>query len=190
MVSFAPFQEHTRRGPVSDFSTVRVMHAGPAPSKLDSLRIIALSTSHAFGMQVGKYLGAALTPHEEREFDDGEHKSRVLQSVRGCDVYVVQSLHRDAQMSVNDKLIRLLLFIDALKDASARTVTAVVPYLCYARKDQKSKSRDPVSLRYVAQMFEAVGADRIMTVDVHNLAVYQNAFRIPSEHLEVKGLFV
>jgi ribose-phosphate pyrophosphokinase len=93
-------------------------------------------------------------------------------------------------MSANDKLIRLLFFIGALKDASAGRVTAVCPYLAYSRKDRKTKSRDPVSSRYVAQLFEAVGTDRMVTLDVHNPAAYQNAFRIPAEHLEAQGLFV
>jgi ribose-phosphate pyrophosphokinase len=69
-------------------------------------------------------------------------------------------------------------------------VTAVVPYLCYARKDQKSQPRDPVTTRYVAALFEAVGTDRILTMDVHNLAAYQNAFRCRTDHLEAARLFV
>ena len=131
-----------------------------------------------------------LDAHEEREFEDGEHKARPLVSVRDRDVYVLQSLHSDAQQSVNDKLVRLLLFLGALKDASAARVTAVVPYLAYARKDRKSKPRDPVSTRYVAQLFEAVGVDCIVTLDVHNLAAFQNAFRCRCENLEANPLFV
>ncbi|HFA59893.1 MAG TPA: ribose-phosphate pyrophosphokinase, partial [Rhodospirillales bacterium] len=69
-------------------------------------------------------------------------------------------------------------------------VTAVVPYLCYARKDRKTKSRDPVNTRYTAALFEAVGVDAVLTVDVHNLAAYQNAFRCHTEHLEARPLFV
>jgi ribose-phosphate pyrophosphokinase len=91
---------------------------------------------------------------------------------------------------VNDKLCRLLFFAGALRDASAGRVTAVVPYLCYSRKDRKTKSRDPVTSRYVAQLFEAMGIDRIVTMDVHNLAAFQNAFRRPTEHLEAASLFV
>ena len=89
---------------------------------------------------------------------------------------------------MDDKLCRLLFFIGALNDASADSVTAVVPYLGYARKDQKSKARDPTTTRYVAAMFEAVGTDRIVTLDVHNLAAYQNAFRCRTEHLQANGL--
>lgn len=157
---------------------------------LKNLRLFALNASRAFGEKVARQLGQPLASHEEREFEDGEHKARPLESVRGKDVYVIHSLHGDPGNSANDKLVRLLFFIGALKDAGARRVTAVVPYLAYARKDRRSKSRDPVSSRYVAQLFEAIGTDRVLTLDVHNLAAYQNAFRIPAEHLEANGLFV
>jgi ribose-phosphate pyrophosphokinase len=131
-----------------------------------------------------------LTPHEERDFEDGEHKARPLASVRGRDVYVLHSLYGDDAQSGNDKLCRLLFFIGALKDAAAARVTAVVPYLAYARKDRKSKPRDPVTTRYVAALFEAVGTDCVITLDVHTLAAYQNALRCGAEHLEANGLFV
>jgi ribose-phosphate pyrophosphokinase len=156
----------------------------------DDLCLFALDTSRPFGERVAQALGMTLCAHEEREFEDGEHKARPLENVRGKDVYVIQSLYGEPGMSANDKLIRLLFFIGAVKDASAARVTAVCPYLAYARKDRRSKSRDPVSNRYVAQLLEAVGTDRVVTLDVHNLAAYQNAFRIPAEHLEARGLFV
>jgi len=154
------------------------------------LAIFALNASRPFGERVAKRLGIPLGAHEERDFEDGEHKTRPLENVRGRDVFVVQSLYGDAGESVNDKLVRLLFFIGALRDASAAGVTAVVPYLGYARKDRKTKSRDPVATRYVAQLFEAVGTDRVVTIDVHNLAAFQNAFRCRTDHLEAAGLFV
>lgn len=156
----------------------------------EDLCLFALDAGRAYGERVAGALGLALARHEEREFEDGEHKGRPLESVRGRDVYVIHSLYGEPGMSVNDKLVRLLFFIGALKDASAARVTAVCPYLAYARKDRRSKPRDPLGSRYVAQLFEAVGTDRMMTLDVHNLAAYQNAFRIPAEHLEARGLFV
>jgi ribose-phosphate pyrophosphokinase len=156
----------------------------------NELLLFAPQAGRAFGEEVSRNLGVPLSAHEERSFEDGEHKTRPLVSVRGRDVYVVQSLYGDAVETVNDKLVRLLLFVGALKDASAGRVTAVVPYLAYARKDRKSKARDPVSTRYVAQLFEAVGLDCVVTLDVHNLAAYQNAFRCRSEHLEANPLFV
>ena len=155
-----------------------------------NLLLFTLNESRAFGESISQALGIDLSEHEEREFEDGEHKSRTLVNVRGRDVFVVHSLYGDAKQSVNDKLCRLLFFIGALKDASASTVTAVVPYLCYARKDKKSQPRDPVTTRYVASLFEAVGTDRVLTLDVHNLAAFQNAFRCHTDHLEAKSLMV
>jgi ribose-phosphate pyrophosphokinase len=157
---------------------------------LDAMRLFALSESRGLGESIGAALGMPLNAHEERDFEDGEHKTRPLENVRGCEVFVVQSLYSEPGKSVNDKLCRLLFFIGALKDASARSVTAVLPYLGYARKDRKTKARDPVTTRYVAQLLEAVGTDRVLTLDVHNLAAFQNAFRCPTDHLEAKNLFV
>ena len=155
-----------------------------------NITLFALDASRDFGERVSGHLGIALSAHEEREFEDGEHKSRPLVNVRGQDVYAIHSLYAEPGLSVNDKLVRLLFFLGALRDAGAERITAVIPYLCYARKDQKSKPRDPVTTRYVAQLFEAVGADRIVTLDVHNLAAFQNAFRCRTEHLGARKLFV
>ena len=157
---------------------------------LDNARLFALNASRDFAASVSRHLGVSLAEHEERDFEDGEHKSRPLVNVRGKDVFVIQPLFGDRRQSVNDKLCRLLFFLGALRDASAARVTAVVPYLCYARKDRKSQPRDPVTTRYVAALFEAVGTDCILTMDVHNLAAYQNAFRCRADHLEAAPLFV
>jgi ribose-phosphate pyrophosphokinase len=156
----------------------------------DGLALFALDATREFGQSVAKSLGVPLDDHEERDFEDGEHKSRPLVNVRGRHAFVVQSLYSDAHQSVNDKLCRLLFFIGALRDASAGRVTAVIPYLAYARKDRKTQPRDPVTTRYVAALLEAVGADRVVTLDVHNLAAFQNAFRCRTEHLEANKLFV
>ena len=154
------------------------------------LALFALNATREFGARVAQRLGLELGAHEEREFEDGEHKARTLASVRGRNCYVVQSLHGGPRESANDKLCRLLFFLGALKDASAASVTAVVPYLCYARKDRKTKPRDPVTTRYVAALFEAVGADRVVTLDVHNLAAFQNSFRCRTDHLQALPLFI
>ena len=156
----------------------------------DEISLFSLNASREFGARVSHRLEIPLSEHEEREFEDGEHKSRPLVNVRGRDVYVIQSLHGDSTQSPNDKLCRLLFFIGALKDASADRVTAVVPYLAYARKDRKTKSRDPITMKYVAGILESVGTNRVVTLDVHNLAAFQNAFRCGTEHLEAKNLFV
>ena len=154
------------------------------------LGLFALNASRAYGLKIAEHLGIPLSEHEEREFDDGEHKARPLHDVRGKHVFVVQSLYSDDHQSVNDKLCRLLFFIATLKDAGAARTAAVIPYLCYARKDRKTQPRDPTTSRYVAQLLEAAGADRVLTLDAHNLAAYHNAFRCPTEHLEAKDLFV
>ena len=156
----------------------------------DNLRVFTLNSGRDFGERVAESLNIRLAEHEEREFEDGEHKVRPLENVRGKDVFVIASLYGDVDQTVNDKLVRLLFFIGALKDASAMRVTAMIPYLCYARKDRKTKSRDPVTTRYVAGLLEAVGVDRVVTMDVHNLAAYQNAFRCHTDHLEAKPLFI
>lgn len=156
---------------------------------MSDLRVFAFAEGQEFGAWLSKHLGISLSPLEERRFEDGEHKSRALESVRNKDVYVVQSLYSDADYSVNDKLCRLLFFIGALKEASAGRVTALLPYLCYARKDRQTKDRDPVITRYVACLLEAVGVDHVVTVDVHNLAAFQNAFRCATDHIEAKTVF-
>lgn len=152
-------------------------------------KMFALGVDRRLATGVAERLGIDVAAHELRLFPDGECKIRPLENVRGRDVYVLSSLAATGEDSVNDALCRLLLFIGALRDAAAASVTAVVPYLCYARKDRKTQPRDPLSTRYVAQMFEALGVTRVVTVDVHNPAAYQNAFRVPTENLEAARLF-
>jgi ribose-phosphate pyrophosphokinase len=153
------------------------------------IALFALQSGRAFGERVAEKLGLHLAAHEERDFEWGQHKARSLESVRGKDVYVVQSLHGDFQQTVNDKLCRLLFFLGSLRDASAAYLTAVVPFLCYSRKERKTKPRDPVTTRYLAGLFESVGVDRIVTLEVHNEAAFQNAFRCQTEHLEAHRPF-
>jgi phosphoribosylpyrophosphate synthetase len=109
------------------------------------LILFALGATRTTGECVAARLGCTLAPHEERAFEAGEHKARPLLEVAGRDVFVVQSLHGDLAQSANDKLVRLLFFTGALKDAGAARVTAVTPYLAYNRKDRRTKPRDPVN---------------------------------------------
>ncbi|MFP4089312.1 MAG: ribose-phosphate diphosphokinase [Cyclobacteriaceae bacterium] len=155
----------------------------------DELKIFTLKPDEDLGKKVAEHLGLTLSELKERDFEDGEHKIRSMEGVNGQDVFVIHSLYSDLDYSVNDKLIRLIFFLGSLKDAGARTVTAVIPYLCYARKDRKTKSRDPLNSQYVARLLESVGTDRVMTVDVHNLQAYQNAFRCKSVHLPAQAIF-
>jgi len=155
----------------------------------DAPLLFALSGTTELAERVAGRLETPLAAIEERAFEDGEHKIRPLVSVEGRHVFVAHSLHGDATQSVNDKLCRLLFFIATLKDHGASRVTAVVPYLCYARKDRRTQPYDPVTSRYVASLFEAVGADRLLAVEVHNEAAFENAFRSPTEHISTAELF-
>lgn len=151
--------------------------------------LFAPNHSAAIAGRIAESLGMALAASEEREFDGGEHKMRPLQDVRGHDVFVVQSLCGDTQASANDKLCRLLFFIATLKDAGAARVTACLPYLAYARKDRRTQTRDPVTTRYVAALFEAMGVDRVVVLDVHNEAAFDNAFRCETIRIEAAAAF-
>lgn len=153
------------------------------------MRLFALKGSDPLGNAVAAAMGCALDPHEERDFEDGEHKARPLVSVRGEDVYVLHSLAGEPGASANDKLVKLLLFIATCRENGAARVTAVTPYLAYARKDRQTKARDPVTTRYVAQLFEAIGTDRVVALEVHNFAAFQNAFRCQTVHLDARRLF-
>ena len=163
------------------------------PPMLDAVpdfRLFALGATAGLGRAISDALGQPLARHEERDFEDGEHKVRPLDPVEGADVYVVQSLHGGPDQSANDKLCRLLFFIGALKDAGAARVTAVTPYLCYARKDRRTKPNDPVTTRYVGMLFDALGVDAVVTLDVHNPSAFENAFRCRTVALTAAPLFV
>jgi ribose-phosphate pyrophosphokinase len=154
------------------------------------MRIFALKGSTDLGAAIAAGMGRDLDPHEEREFEEGEHKARPLVSVRGQDVFVIHSLAGAGAGSVNDRLCRLLFFLACCRDNGAARATAIVPYLAYSRKDRQTKSRDPVTTGYVAELFEAMGAGCVVTLDVHNLAAFQNAFRCRTVHLDARHLFV
>lgn len=151
--------------------------------------LFALAASREFGAAVAAAVGEPLAPLEERSFEDGEHKIRPLIDPEGADVYVVQSLHGDAGASGDGKLVRLLMFLAALRDHGARRLTAVVPYLAYARKDRRTKPFDPVSVRVVAQLFEAVRCDGLITLEAHNTAAFDSAFRLHAVNLEPFAIY-
>ena len=151
--------------------------------------LFALDATRAFGARVADALGQPLAPHEERTFEDAEHKIRPRVDPNGQDCVVVQSLHGEPAASGDDKLVRLLMFIAALRDHGARRVLAVVPYLAYARKDRRTQPFDPVSIRVVAQLFEAVRCDALLTLEAHNVAAFDNAFRIRAVNLSPNALY-
>lgn len=146
--------------------------------------IFAPTQSKDFAQAVASHLGVELARCEEREYEGGEHKIRPRQEVRGEEVFVIQSLSGDALASANDKLCRLLFFIGALKDAGASRVTACLPFLAYSRKDRRTQPGDPVINRYVATLFEAMRTDRVVVLDVHNEAAFDNAFRCESLRID------
>lgn len=153
------------------------------------MRLFALNGSERLGAAIALALGTALDLHEEREFDGGEHKTRPLVPVRSHHVFIVHSLAGGPGQSANDRLLRLLFLIGACREHGAASVTAIAPYLAYARKDRQTKPFDPVTTRYVAQLFEAVGTDAIVALDIHNPAAFQNAFRCRTANIETIELF-
>ena len=152
------------------------------------MRLFTLDLDQQLAVHTAERLGTELSPVEIRSFSDGDFKIRPLVDVNGHDVYLIHALFNEAGRNVHEKLSQLLFMIGALKDALARSVTVLAPYLCYARKDQRTKARDPLSLKYLAALFEAVGTDQIITIDVHNVAAFESTFRIPTEHLSATEL--
>lgn len=142
------------------------------------LRIFAGNSNPALARQICESLGIALARSMVSTFSDGEIRVEISENVRGADVFVVQSGSRP----VNDHLMELLVMIDALKRASARRITAVIPYYCYARQDRKNKPRVPITARLVADLISRVGAHRILTMDLHAGQI-QGFFDIPVDNL-------
>ena len=156
---------------------------------MPGIKLFGLGASRPLAQAIAAALGIGLGAHEEREFDDGEHKARPLEGVHGAEVVVVHSLYAEPGQSANDKLCRLLFFLATVRDHGAARVTAVAPYLCYSRKDRRTQPHDPVTTRYVARLLEACGVDRVLTLDVHNPAAFENAFRCQAEQLQAHPLF-
>jgi len=129
-----------------------------------------------------EYSGIKMGNAEARMFSDSECDIRVLETVRGMDVFIVQSIAPSATRSSNDHLMELLIMIDAMRRSSAGRITAVVPYLGYARQDRRDRSHAPISAKLVADMITVAGANRILTMDLHSPQV-QGFFNIPFDHL-------
>ena len=142
------------------------------------LRIFAGNSNPGLTRQICDTLGIALARSLVTTFSDGEIRVEISENVRGADVFVVQSGSRP----VNDHLMELLVMIDAMKRASARRITAVIPYYSYARQDRKNKPRVPITARLVADLISRVGAHRILTMDLHAGQI-QGFFDIPVDNL-------
>lgn len=153
------------------------------------MKIFGLGHAHKISEAVCKELGLTLSSHIEERFPDGELKICTSELVFNSDAIVFHSIAGDAEKSLNDRLCELYFFIYHLKDKGAKQVTAVLPYLAYARSDQKKSDSDPLIHRYTAQQLEASGASRVIVLDVHNISACENAFRCPVVNLEAAPLF-
>lgn len=144
----------------------------------NNIKIFTANSNPAFAQSIASHLGTKLGDAEVGKFSDGEIFVNINETVRGADVFVVQS----TCSPVNDNLMELLIIIDALKRASAGRITAVIPYFGYARQERKAKARDPISAKLCANIITKAGADRVLTMDLH-AAQIQGFFDIPVDHL-------
>ncbi len=151
----------------------------------DNIKIFTGNSNPEFAKTVCKELGLPLGKSVVKTFADGEASVSLDETVRGADVFLINSTCKP----VNDHLMELLVMIDACRRASAGRITAVIPYFGYARQDRKAKSRDPISAKLVANMITAAGADRVVTMDLH-AAQIQGFFDIPVDHLLGNPTFV
>ena len=151
----------------------------------ENIKIFCGNSNPEFAKGICQHLGIELGKAEVKSFADGEVSVSLLETVRGNDVFLVQSTCKP----VNDNLMELLVMCDACRRASAGRITAVIPYFGYARQDRKAKSRDPISAKLVANMIAAAGADRVLTMDLH-AAQIQGFFDIPLDHLLGNPTFV
>lgn len=150
----------------------------------EHFKLISGTANRKLAEEVAKTLKVPLTPVEIKRFHDGEIYCRILESVRGCDVYVIQPTSPDASLN----LMELLIMVDALKRSSPDKITAVIPYYGYCRQDKKTKPREPITAKLVANMIETAGVDRVITFDLH-VAQVQGFFDIPSDNLDVIPVF-
>jgi len=142
------------------------------------LKLFSLNSNRALAEEIAEVMGVSLGKSSVTRFSDGEVQINIEESIRGCDVFVVQSTSNP----VNEHLMELLIMIDALKRASARTINIVTPYYGYARQDRKARSREPITAKLVANLLETAGATRMIAIDLHAPQI-QGFFDIPIDHL-------
>ncbi|WP_062350085.1 ribose-phosphate diphosphokinase [Bacillus kwashiorkori] len=142
------------------------------------LKLFSLSSNRGLAAEIAEIIGVDLGKCTVNRFSDGEIQINIEESIRGCDVFIIQS----TSSPVNDNLMELLIMIDALKRASARTINIVMPYYGYARQDRKARSREPITAKLVANLLETAGATRVITLDLHAPQI-QGFFDIPIDHL-------
>ncbi|MEL6816688.1 MAG: ribose-phosphate pyrophosphokinase [Cyanobacteria bacterium J06598_3] len=142
------------------------------------LKLFSGSSNRGLSREVARYLGTDLGPMVRKHFADGELYVQIQESIRGCDVYLIQPTCHP----VNDNLMELLIMIDACHRASARQITAVVPYYGYARADRKTAGRESITAKLVANLITQAGADRVLALDLHSAQI-QGYFDIPCDHV-------
>ena len=142
------------------------------------LKLFSLNANIPLAQEVAKSLGIELSKCSVKKFSDGEVSINIEESVRGCEVFIIQS----TSDPVNDNLMTLLIMIDALRRASVDTINVVIPYYGYARQDRKARSREPITAKLIANLLQVAGADRIIALDLHALQI-QGFFDIPVDHL-------
>ena len=149
------------------------------------MKLVAGNSNRPLAEAIAKYLNIPLTKSDIRRFADEEVFVEIQENVRGEDVFIIQS----TSFPANDNLMELLITIDALRRSSARRITAVIPYFGYARQDRKPGPRTPISAKLVANLIEAAGADRVLTLDLHAGQI-QGFFDIPTDNLFGAPVFV
>jgi len=150
----------------------------PPVSAHDRLRLFSGSANIPLAQEVARYLGIDLGPMVRKRFADGELYVQIQESIRGCDVYLIQP----TCCPVNDRLMELLIMIDACRRASARQITAVIPYYGYARADRKTAGRESITAKLVANLITEAGAGRVLAMDLHSAQI-QGYFDIPFDHV-------
>jgi len=143
-----------------------------------NLKVFSLNSNLPLAKEIAKVIGVELGKSSVTRFSDGEIQINIEESIRGCDVYVIQS----TSSPVNENIMELLIMIDALKRASAKTINIVMPYYGYARQDRKARAREPITAKLVANLLETAGATRVICLDLHAPQI-QGFFEIPTDHL-------
>lgn len=155
----------------------------PMEKTLKQLKIFSGNSNNELAKEIADFLGIELGKSSITKFSDGEININIEESVRGCDVFIIQSTCNP----VNDNIMELLIMIDALRRASCRRITAVVPYYGYARQDRKSRGREPITAKLIANLITSAGARRMLSMDLHAQQI-QGFFDIPVDHLAAAPL--
>ncbi|RNB82226.1 ribose-phosphate diphosphokinase [Brevibacillus panacihumi] len=142
------------------------------------LKVFTCNANPKLAKEIAEHIGVPLGNAQAVQFSDGECQIKLNESVRGCDVFVIQP----TSAPVNEHLMELLVMVDALKRASAKSINVVIPYYGYARQDRKARARDPITAKLVANLIETAGAQRVITMDLHATQI-QGFFDIPVDHL-------